>query len=260
MSRAAPTGAAVVIEGLRVWRGGRLVLNGLSLALKPGQVTGLLGPSGSGKTTLLRSIVGVQVVEAGEVQVLGHPAGQRVVRGRVGYMTQAPALYDDLTPRENVRYFAEVFAAPAGRVDEMLALVQLDHATERPVRALSGGEKARASLATALVGRPEVLILDEPTVGLDPLLRRDLWATFRRLAEGGATLLVSSHVMDEARYCDNLVLLRDGAILAAETPDELCAQAGTGDLSEAFLRLVERTETQATTSAAAHERLAASGA
>lgn len=257
---AAPTGPAVVIDGLRVRRGGRRVLNGLSLALNAGQVTGLLGPSGSGKTTLLRSIVGVQVIEAGQVHVLGQPAGQRAIRGRVGYMTQAPALYDDLTPRENLRYFAQIFAVSADRVEEALALVQLDEATERPVRTLSEGEKARASLATVLVGRPEVLILDEPTVGLDPVLRRDLWATFRRLADRGAALLVSSHVMDEARYCDNLVLLREGAILATGTPDELRGQAGTTDLSQAFLRLIERTERQAATSAAPRERLAAPSA
>ena len=241
-------------------RGGREALDGLSLALNAGQVTGLLGPSGSGKTTLLRSIVGVQVTDAGQVHMLGHPAGRRAVRGRVGYMTQAPALYDDLTSRENLRYFAQIFAAPADGVEEALALVQLDEAAERPVRTLSGGEKARASLATAIVGRPDVLILDEPTVGLDPLLRRDLWATFRRLAGNGATLLVSSHVMDEARYCDNLVLLREGAVFATGTPDELRGQAGTTDLSEAFLRLIERTKPQAAASEAARERLTASSA
>jgi ABC-2 type transport system ATP-binding protein len=232
--------AAVEIEDLRVRRGEREVLHGLSLNIAAGTVTGLLGPSGSGKTTLMRAIVGVQLVEVGSVRVLGRPAGAADVRARVGYMTQGRGLYEDLTVRENVRYFCRIAGAPAARAEEVLATVRLGSLGDRLVRTLSGGEQARASLATALVGRPAVLVLDEPTVGLDPLLRRDLWATFHRLADEGAALLVSSHVMDEAANCDELLLLREGDILARGTPAELRERTDTDDLAEAFLRLIER--------------------
>jgi ABC-2 type transport system ATP-binding protein len=250
VSSASSAPPAIEIESLRVRRGSRPVLQGLSLNIAAGRVTGLLGPSGSGKTTLMRSIVGVQVVESGSVRVLGQPAGAADVRRRVGYLTQAPALYDDLSARENVRYFARILEVPRRRVDEALATVRLEDLADRVVRTLSGGEQARASLATALVGHPAVLVLDEPTVGLDPLLRRDLWATFHRLADDGAALLVSSHVMDEAGYCDELLLLRDGEVLARGTPDELRERTHTRDLADAFLRLIEskETPTHATTS------------
>jgi ABC-2 type transport system ATP-binding protein len=233
-------GAAIEIEALRVRRGNRAVLHGLSLGVAAGTVTGLLGPSGSGKTTLMRAIVGVQVIESGSVRVLGRPAGATAVRAKVGYMTQARGLYEDLTVRENARYFCRIAGAPRARAEEVLATVRLEQLGDRLVRTLSGGERARASLATALVGRPAVLILDEPTVGLDPLLRRDLWLTFHRLADEGAALVVSSHVMDEAANCDELVLLRKGDILARATPDTLRSRTQTDDLSEAFLRLIER--------------------
>jgi ABC-2 type transport system ATP-binding protein len=233
---------AVDVEGLRVRRGNTEVLHGPSLQIRAGRVTGLLGPSGSGKTTLMRAIAGVQKTHAGIVRVLGRPAGAPAVRRRLGYMTQTRGLYDDLTARENVRYFAHLFDAPASRIDETLETVRLTELADRVVHTLSGGEQARTALATALVARPEVLLLDEPTVGLDPLLRRDLWATFHRLADEGAALLVSSHVMDEAGYCDELLLLREGQVLATGTPAELRARTRTSDLGEAFLRLVEQTE------------------
>jgi ABC-2 type transport system ATP-binding protein len=232
--------AAIEVERLRVRRGDREVLPGVSLSVAAGTVTGLLGPSGSGKTTLMRAIVGVQVLDSGSVRVLGEPAGAAPVRSRVGYMTQGRGLYEDLSVRENVRYFCRIVGAPAARAEEVLATVRLERLGDRVVRTLSGGEQARASLATALVGRPAVLILDEPTVGLDPLLRRDLWVTFHRLAAEGAALLVSSHVMDEAANCDELVLMREGAILARATPDALRRRTQTEDLAEAFLRLIER--------------------
>jgi ABC-2 type transport system ATP-binding protein len=235
-----PARVAVEVEDLRVRRGEREVLHGLSLTIAAGTVTGLLGPSGSGKTTLMRAIVGVQLVDSGSVRVLGEPAGAASVRGRVGYVTQARGLYEDLTVRENVRYFCRIAGAPPARAEEVLATVRLESLGDRVVRTLSGGEQARASLATALVGRPAVLVLDEPTVGLDPVLRRDLWATFHRLADEGAALLVSSHVMDEAANCDELVLLREGDILARATPAELRRRTHTEDLAEAFLRLIER--------------------
>jgi ABC-2 type transport system ATP-binding protein len=232
---------AVSIRGLRVVRGGNVVLPGLDLEIEHGSVTGLLGPSGSGKTTLIRSIVGVQVIAGGEIAVLGAPAGSPSLRRRVGYVTQEPAVYADLTVRENLTYFARIVGVGRGRVDDVLAVVGLAGEGSQVVRTLSGGQTARVSLATALLHEPEVLLLDEPTVGLDPVLRRDLWDFFHELAQGGATLLVSSHVMDEAERCDRLVLLREGRILALETPAELRARTGAGDLDEAFLRLVEET-------------------
>jgi ABC-2 type transport system ATP-binding protein len=230
---------AISIRELRVVRGGRAVLPSVSLAVRPGAVTGLLGPSGSGKTTLMRSIVGVQIVEAGDVSVLGRPAGSPENRRRVGYVTQAPSVYGDLTVRENLDYFARVLGAPRERVGEAVETVALGDHVDQIVRTLSGGERSRVSLATALLGHPDVLVLDEPTVGLDPVLRRDLWSTFHRLAEAGTTLLVSSHVMDEADRCDDLILMRDGDVVATGTPDELRARTGADDLEDAFLALAE---------------------
>jgi ABC-2 type transport system ATP-binding protein len=230
---------SIRVQGLRVRRGRKLVLPGISLEVRAGTVTGLLGPSGSGKTTLIRSIVGVQIVESGEVLVLEEPAGSPELRRRVGYVTQAPSVYADLTVRENLAYFARVVDAPGERVDDAIRTVSLVDQADQVVGTLSGGERSRVSLATALLGRPELLVLDEPTVGLDPVLRRDLWATFHELAEGGTTLLVSSHVMDEAERCDELVLLREGRIVATGTPDELRARTHADDLEDAFLVLAE---------------------
>jgi ABC-2 type transport system ATP-binding protein len=229
----------VAVRELRVRRGGRLVLPGIALEVAAGRVTGLLGPSGSGKTTLMRAIVGVQIVESGEVSVLGVPAGAPELRPRVGYVTQAPSVYGDLTVRENLRYFGRILRAPAERVDEALATVSLAERADQVVRTLSGGERSRVSLASALIGRPDLLVLDEPTVGLDPVLRRDLWRMFHELADGGATLLVSTHVIDEAERCDDLVLLRDGNVIATGSPDDLLRRTGSDDLEEAFLVLAE---------------------
>jgi ABC-2 type transport system ATP-binding protein len=220
-------------------RGGKAVLREVSLTVDSGTVTGLLGPSGSGKTTLMRSIVGVQRIADGSVRVLGADAGSPELRRRVGYVTQAPSVYTDLTLRENLAYFARVLDAPSARIDHALDVVGLRKLERRIVRTLSGGELSRASLATALLGEPELLVLDEPTVGLDPVLRRDLWATFRSLASDGTTLLVSSHVMEEADRCDRLLLLRDGEVLADETPVSLRQRTGRDDLDDAFLALVE---------------------
>jgi ABC-2 type transport system ATP-binding protein len=232
-------GAAVAIEGLRVRRGGRLVLPDVSLGVRRGAVTGLLGPSGSGKTTLMRAVVGVQVVEAGALTVLGLPAGAPELRRRVGYVTQAPSVYADLSVRENLRYFARILDVPLDRIAETIDVVDLRLQADQVVRTLSGGEQSRVSLATALLGDPDLLVLDEPTVGLDPVLRRDLWATFHRLAENGTTLLVSSHVMDEAERCDELMLMREGRIVAAAPPAAILEQTGTSDLESAFLALAE---------------------
>jgi ABC-2 type transport system ATP-binding protein len=233
---------AIVVERLRVVRGGKPVLPDLSLAVRSGRVTGLLGPSGAGKTTLIRAIVGVQRVAAGNVRVLGEPAGSARLRTQVGYVTQAPSVYLDLTVRENLLYFGRVLDAQGLRVDEVISTVGLAAFSDRVVSTLSDGQRARVSLATALLNRPPVLVLDEPTVGLDPLLRRGLWATFRGLAEGGTTLLVSSHVMDEAAHCDDLVLLRDGRVLAAEPPAQLLRRTRTDTLDDAFVRLIAEAE------------------
>ncbi|MBE2315396.1 ABC transporter ATP-binding protein [Solirubrobacter sp. CPCC 204708] len=230
---------AIKVEGLRVDRGHRTVLNGLDFAIPAGAVTGLLGPSGCGKTTLIRSIVGVQRVKAGTVEVLGRPAGAKALRSRVGYVTQAPSVYADLTVAANLRYFASVLGVPADRGDAALDAVALADRRGDVVGRLSGGQRARVSLACALLGEPELLVLDEPTVGLDPLLRRDLWRLFHDLAARGTTLLVSSHVMDEADRCDRLLLMREGAIVADGTPAELRERTGADDLEDAFVRVVE---------------------
>jgi ABC-2 type transport system ATP-binding protein len=231
--------SAIAIRDLRVRRGGNVVLPGISLDVRAGSVTGLLGPSGSGKTTLIRAIVGVQIVEAGDVEVLGEPAGSPGLRRRVGYVTQAPSVYADLSVRENLTYFGRVVGAPADAPGESIATVGLTPQEAQPVSTLSGGEHARVSLAAALVGNPELLVLDEPTVGLDPVLRRDLWDLFHRLADGGTTLLVSSHVMDEADRCDELVLLREGRVLATGSPAAIRERTNAHDLENAFLRLIE---------------------
>ncbi len=204
-----------------------------------GLVTGLLGPSGGGKSTLMRALVGVQVVAGGRVTVLGEPAGSASLRRRVGYLTQAPSVYADLSVLENLRYFARLLRVDQGEVDEAIEAVGLESFARRIVGRLSGGQRARVSLATALLGHPELLVLDEPTVGLDPVLRRDLWELFHRLAGEGATLIVSSHVMDEADRCIELLLLRDGALIATGTPAELRRRTGAEALDDVFLRLVE---------------------
>jgi ABC-2 type transport system ATP-binding protein len=242
MNYADENGPAIVLAGLRVVRGGRLVLDEVSLEVPRGSVTGLLGPSGCGKSTLMRALVGVQVVAGGEVQVLGLPAGSPPLRHRVGYRTQAPSVYADLTVRENLRYFAAVLGAPGSDADRVIDEVDLRTHADAVVSRLSGGQVARVSLAAALLGEPELLVLDEPTVGLDPVLRRDLWRLFRRLADRGTTLIVSSHVMDEAAHCDRLLLLRDGRLLADDTLDGLLARTGTADVEAAFLALVDRAE------------------
>jgi ABC-2 type transport system ATP-binding protein len=230
--------SAISISGLVVIRGGRRVLDGISLDIAAGRITGLLGPSGCGKSTLMRSIVGVQRIAGGTVRVLGGTAGDPALRRRVGYVTQAPSVYADLTVRQNLAYFARVLSAPADAPARVTDAVDLTDQTDALTGRLSGGQRARVSLAVALIGNPELLVLDEPTVGLDPVLRQELWSTFRRLAEDGATLLVSSHVMDEAERCDDLILMRDGAVLAAEPREQLLRRTGQSDVEQAFLQLV----------------------
>ncbi|MBF6539459.1 ABC transporter ATP-binding protein [Nocardia farcinica] len=237
MSRPSPT-PAVDVRDLVVHRGGRSVLHEVSLTIPSGTITGLLGPSGCGKTTLMRSIVGTQQVRSGRISALGLPAGAAELRRRIGYVTQAPSIYNDISVRENVAYFAALYGRDRAEVDEALTAVGLrEHAHHRGDE-LSGGQKTRASLACALVARPELLILDEPTVGLDPVLRVELWKQFHELAAAGTTLLVSSHVMDEAEHCDRLLLMREGRLLAELSPDELRARTGQDNLEKAFLTLI----------------------
>lgn len=232
----------IAVRGLEVVRGGRAVLRDISCDIPAGRVTGLLGPSGCGKTTLMRAIVGVQVTRSGQVTVLGHAAGSTSLRSRIGYVTQAPSVYADLTALQNVRYFAAVCGAPFGAARGALERVGLGEAAHQLVADMSGGQRSRASLACALVGSPDVLVLDEPTVGLDPVIRDELWTFFHELAGDGATLLVSSHVMDEADRCDRLLLMREGRFVADDTPDAICAATGAADLEAAFLTLIRRSE------------------
>jgi ABC-2 type transport system ATP-binding protein len=229
----------VEIRDLVVDRGGRPVLHGLGLTIEQGSVTGLLGPSGCGKSTLMRALVGVQVLKSGRVTIDGIEAGSKPLRSRIGYVTQAASVYDDLTVRENLVFFSRVLGAPAATVDQAITTVDLASHADQVVGRLSGGQRSRASLAVALLNAPDLLVLDEPTVGLDPVLRRDLWALFHRLADDGAAVFVSSHVMDEADRCDRLLLMREGRIIADDSPAHIREKTGTDDIESAFLALVD---------------------
>ncbi|MFJ5861452.1 ABC transporter ATP-binding protein [Pseudarthrobacter sp. NPDC092439] len=230
--------AAVTASGLSVRRGRIPVLRDLDFSIPAGRITGLLGPSGSGKTTLMRAIVGVQVVSSGTVRVLGLSAGSPVLRHRVGYVTQSPSVYPDLTVEANVRYFGAMHGKGKAAVAEAIAAVGLDPQAKQKTADLSGGQLSRVSLACALVAHPRLLVLDEPTVGLDPVLRADLWGRFRAMADTGTTLLVSSHVMEEASHCSELLLLREGRLLAQLTPAELSRRGRSTDLEQAFLAII----------------------
>ena len=234
--------SAILAEDLVVRRGGVAVLHGLGFEVPVGQIVGLLGPSGSGKSSLIRTVVGVQQHVEGRCDVLGLPAGTPELRRRIGYVTQAPAVYTDLTVRENLRYFAVTTGADRCAVDRALEQVDLTAQSSKMVNSLSGGQWRRVSLAVALLARPDLLVLDEPTVGLDPVLRQSLWQLFRQLASTGVTLLVSSHVMDEASECDRLLLLRDGHLLSDGTEAELLARTGAPSVEAAFLALVGEPE------------------
>jgi len=236
------TAPAVEVTGLRVVRGGTEVLHELTFTLRSGELTGLLGPSGCGKTTLMRSIIGVQRIAGGSVTVFGERAGAAPLRSRIGYVTQAASVYDDLTVEENLHFFAAVLGVDRDRVQHVVEVVDLEAERSRVVSRLSGGQRSRASLAVALLGDPELIVLDEPTVGLDPVLRRDLWHTFHRLADAGAAVVVSSHVMDEATRCDRLLLMREGRIIADDAPGGLLEKTGADDIETAFLDLVGRAQ------------------
>lgn len=232
--------ASVSISNLEVIRDDKTIIPNLSMSVGRGIIAGLLGPSGSGKTTIFRSIVGVQKTHAGTITVLDQPAGAKDLRTRIGYFTQNASIYSDLTCIENLHYFARLLGDTEISVEEVIDLVDLRKNRKQIAASLSGGERARLALATALLGKPELLILDEPTVGLDPVLRRDLWDLFHRLADQGKTLLISSHVMDEADRCDILFLLRDGKVLASGTPQGLKEQTGKDEMEDVFISLVEQ--------------------
>jgi ABC-2 type transport system ATP-binding protein len=229
---------AIDIKNLRVIRGKRVALDNISVQIARGTITGLLGPSGCGKTTLMRSMVGTQIIDEGTVAVLGRPAGSAELRHRVGYVTQDPTIYNDLRIVDNVRYFAALYGTDAAAANEAIAAVGLDDHRTALCGNLSGGQRTRVSLACALVSRPDLLVLDEPTVGLDPVLRVDLWEQFHQLAKRGTTLVVSSHVMDEADHCGDLLLMREGHLLAHRTPAKLREDTGCQSLEEAFLSVI----------------------
>lgn len=233
------SGQAVEARGVRKRFGAIDALRGLDLGVRSGETVGLLGPNGSGKTTFIRCLAGLLRADSGEIAVLGRSPRDAVSAGLVGYMTQAPALYPELTVEENLAFFAALAGLPREReaVAEALAVVDLAERRRSPVGQLSGGMRQRASLAVALLGRPPLLLLDEPTVGIDPALRREFWAYFRRMNESGTAILVSSHVMDEAARCDRLGLIREGRVIAEGSAAELCARAGSERLEDAFLRL-----------------------
>ncbi|GAA0615221.1 ABC transporter ATP-binding protein [Streptomyces crystallinus] len=241
---------ALTAHALSVTRGPHQVLKDLHFTVPRARITGLLGPSGCGKSTLMRSVVGTQAKATGTLTVLGHPAGAPALRPLIGYVTQSPSVYDDLTVRQNLDYFAAVQQpgrkhrnTRAAAVDRALTDVALTTHADALAGRLSGGQRSRVSLAVALLGTPELLVLDEPTVGLDPVLRRDLWNLFHAIAaDRGTTILVSSHVMDEAERCHSLLLMRDGRILAEDTPEALRTRTGTATVEEAFLTLVDEAD------------------
>jgi ABC-2 type transport system ATP-binding protein len=238
--------AVIDIKNLRVVRGKRVALDNISVEIARGTITGLLGPSGCGKTTLMRSIVGTQIIDEGTVTVLGRPAGSAELRQRVGYVTQQPTIYNDLRVIDNVRYFAALCGTDSASAEQAIGAVGLDDHRTALCGNLSGGQRTRASLACALVSYPELLVLDEPTVGLDPVLRVDLWEQFHQLARRGTTLVVSSHVMDEADHCGDLLLMREGHVLTHSTPTKLREDTGCQSLEEAFLSVIRHSTAAAT--------------
>ncbi len=229
--------AVIVADGLTVVRGKIKALDNVDFSVGAGKITGLIGPSGSGKTTLMRAIVGTQLITSGKLSVLGLPAGDKKLRPQIGYVTQSPAVYHDLTAGQNLKYFATVLGVSKAEVDRVLKIVDMQGQAGQLVGSMSGGQQARVSLAVALLGEPPLLVLDEPTVGLDPVLRKHLWELFDQLAKDGRTLLISSHVMDEAEQCADLLLLRDGAVLSHSSKEELLKRTATKTVHDAFLKL-----------------------
>jgi ABC-2 type transport system ATP-binding protein len=233
---------SIQAERLRVEKDRKLILHDLDFNTQSGSITGLIGPSGSGKTTLMRTLVGVQVVTAGKVTILGLPAGSKQLRHKIGYVTQDAAVYTDLTVLQNMHYFAALTSATRSQIDEIIDRVRLTSQRQQLVLSLSGGQRARVSLAIALLGNPRLLIMDEPTIGLDPLLREELWQLFAELAAEGRTLLISSHVMEEAEKCHSLLLLREGKLLWHDSRQKLLEHTRTRSVQEAFLNIIRAKE------------------
>ena len=228
------------VRDLYIERSHKHILKGITCGVPKGRIVGLLGPSGSGKTTLMRAIVGAQVIKSGTAVVLDEDAGSPALRRRIGYMAQGNSVYSNLSVIENLRYFGRLLDVPSNESDRVLELVELVPQRQQTVATLSGGQQARVSLAIALLGTPPLLVLDEPTVGLDPLLRQKLWQLFERLASAGITLLISSHVMDEASRCGELLLLRDGQLIAQGSVMSLLQQTHTDTLEAAFITLAQK--------------------
>ena len=229
----------IEIENLSVEKSKRKILNSLNLVIPNSKSIGLLGPSGSGKTTLMRSIMGLQKITEGKISILGFEAGSKDLRNKISYSTQSASLYLDLTCIENLEFFSSLFDENELSIQEILDLVQLNQVKNQLAKTLSGGEKTRLALGTALVGAPELIILDEPTVGLDPILRKQLWQIFKELNKKGKTLLISSHVMDEAENCDHIFMIRDGKIIASGNASELKSRTGLGNMEDVFISLVK---------------------
>jgi len=232
----------LVGKDVRVTKGRDVILNDLTFTIQPGKITGLIGPSGSGKTTLMRAIVGVQELSGGKLAIDGQSVGSKKLRHHVGYVTQSPAIYGDLTVWQNLRYFATIAGATKAQITEVMDTVRLSDKKKQLVESLSGGQKARVSLAIALLGDPNVLIMDEPTVGLDPILRQELWQLFGELAERGKIVLVSSHVMDEAERCEKLLLMREGKLLWTDTKESLLESTNTTTVEDAFIKTIHEAE------------------
>lgn len=230
---------SIVISNVTVVKSKRKILDSLNLELPKGRAIGLLGPSGSGKTTLMRAIAGLQQIQSGNIEVLGQPAGSAKLREKISYSTQSASVYNDLTCEENLRFYASLYPTNERTIADLIEMVKLDKVRNQLAKSLSGGERTRLALATALVGAPDLMILDEPTVGLDPLLRKDLWQIFKELTNQGKTLLISSHVMDEAVNCDYILLLRDGQVIAQGSSVELFKSTGKSDMEEVFISLVK---------------------
>ena len=233
---------SVHIEKLSITRNKKLVLDNVSLDMQKGTITGLIGPSGSGKTTLMRTMLGAQKFQKGTVTILDKPAGHKELRHKIGYVTQNPSIYLDLTVRQNLDYFATITGAPKAQIAPLLERIGLAEQANQLTSTLSGGQLARTSLAVALLGDPEFLILDEPTVGQDPILREELWKLFKELAAAGKTLVVSSHIMNEASRCDQLAIVRNGKIMQVTTAAQFRKETGEENLDDAFLKLIAQTE------------------
>jgi ABC-2 type transport system ATP-binding protein len=229
------------IEAVQVSKafGKKKVLDQISLTVKKGEIFGLLGPSGSGKTTLVRLITGLDVPDQGSISLLGVQMPKLSVLGLIGYMAQSDALYGELTAQENLEFFSSLYglhgAALKQRIQEVAGLVKLSGDLKKPVQLYSGGMKRRLSLAVALMHKPEVLVLDEPTVGIDPVLRKSIWDELDNLRKSGVTILVTTHVMDEAEKCDRLAMIRDGRIIALGSPEQLRTDSHTSTMEEAFI-------------------------